>query len=54
MAVSFTDSVKPHLAVLRFDYNRAARFLLGTRRTYLEHMAIETACVSDHENVLIA
>src|SRR4029077_18403126 len=34
MAVSFTESVKSHLAVLRFDYNDAARFLLGTRGTY--------------------
>jgi hypothetical protein len=31
MAVSFTESVKPHLAVLSSDYNDAARFLLGTR-----------------------
>jgi hypothetical protein len=29
MAVSFTESVKPHLAVLHFDYNGAAAFLLG-------------------------
>jgi hypothetical protein len=34
MAVSFTESVKPHLAVLRFDYNDAGQFLLGTRGTY--------------------
>ena len=31
MAVSFTESVKPHLAILRSDYNHAERFLLGTR-----------------------
>jgi len=30
IAVSFTESVKPHLAVLRPDYNDAADFLLGT------------------------
>jgi uncharacterized protein len=30
IAVSFTESVKPHLAVLRHDYNDAAAFLLGT------------------------
>jgi uncharacterized protein len=30
MAVSFTESVKPHLAVRRPDYNDAAGFLLGT------------------------
>jgi hypothetical protein len=34
MAVSFTESVKPHLALLRFDYNDAAGFLLGTHGTY--------------------
>jgi len=30
IAVSFTESVKPHLAVLPPDYNDAADFLLGT------------------------
>jgi len=30
MAVSFTESVKPHLALLPTDYNDAADFLLGT------------------------
>jgi hypothetical protein len=29
IAVSFTESVKSHLAVLRFDYNDAAPFLLA-------------------------
>jgi hypothetical protein len=29
MAVSFTESAKPHLALLRFDYNDAAPFLLA-------------------------
>jgi len=28
MAVSFTDSVKPHLTVLRSDYSGVAKFLL--------------------------
>ena len=28
MAVSFTESVKPHLTVLRFDYNDAGAFVL--------------------------
>lgn len=30
MAVSFTDSVKPHLAVLQFDYNGSTRILLAS------------------------
>jgi hypothetical protein len=29
MAVSFTDGVKPHLAVMRFDYNDVRRFVLA-------------------------
>jgi hypothetical protein len=29
MAVSFTVGVKPHLAVLRFDYNDVPRFVLA-------------------------
>jgi hypothetical protein len=29
MAVSFTESVKPHLTVLRSDYSDAAAFLLA-------------------------
>ena len=29
MAVSFTDSVKPHLTVLPFDYSGSGKFLLG-------------------------
>ena len=28
MAVSFTESVKPHLTVLHFDYSERAEFLL--------------------------
>jgi len=28
MAVSFTESVKPHLTVLQFDYSERAEFLL--------------------------
>jgi len=31
MAVSFTESVKPHLPVLHFDYSEGAEFLLGER-----------------------
>ena len=31
IAVSFTESVKPHLPVLRFDYSDAAPFLRATR-----------------------
>ena len=31
IAVSFTELVKPHLAVLQFDYNGAAGFLLDCR-----------------------
>src|SRR5271169_3297962 len=34
MAVSFTELVKPHLAVMRFDYNDATHFLLGTSGTH--------------------
>jgi hypothetical protein len=29
MAVSFTDRVKPHLAVTRFDYSHVSTFLLA-------------------------
>jgi len=29
MAVSFTDGVKPHLAVLRFDYSDVLPFVLA-------------------------
>jgi hypothetical protein len=29
IAVSFTEWVKPHLAVLRFDYSDAGAFLLA-------------------------
>ena len=28
MAVSFTESVKPHLTVLHFDYSEGAEFML--------------------------
>jgi membrane protease YdiL (CAAX protease family) len=31
MAVSFTDSVKPHLAVLRFDYSESSKILLASK-----------------------
>ena len=34
MAVSFTESVKPHLALLPNDYNDAADFLLGGMETW--------------------
>ena len=30
MAVSFTESVKPHLTVLQFDYSEHAEFLLAS------------------------
>jgi hypothetical protein len=30
MAVSFTDWVKPHLAVMRFDYSEVLPFVLAT------------------------
>jgi hypothetical protein len=33
MAVSFTDSVKPHLTVLRFDYSGAREILLARMET---------------------
>src|SRR6267154_2972232 len=33
MAVSFTDWVKPHLAVMPFDYNDVPRFLLAQHET---------------------
>jgi hypothetical protein len=33
MAVSFTESVKPHLTVLRFDYSERAEFLRGVLET---------------------
>jgi len=29
MAVSFTDGVKPHLAVMRFDYSDVLPFVLA-------------------------
>ncbi len=31
MAVSFTDGVKSHLAVLPFDYSEVARFVLAQK-----------------------
>jgi hypothetical protein len=37
MAVSFTESVKPHLSVLRIDYNDAEEFVLDLRTVRLRH-----------------
>jgi len=34
MAVSFTESVKPHLTVLPFDYSERAKFLLPIGGTW--------------------
>ncbi len=38
MAVSFTDGVKPHLAVMRFDYSEVPRFVLA------HHGCLRWAC----------
>ena len=50
MAVSFTESVKPHLTVLRSDYNDAERFLLGMSGTYGHRDSLRSL----DDNVLIA
>jgi len=50
MAVSFTGSVKPHLTVLRFDYNECAEFLLAMDG----NSSFGTTCVERRESVLIA
>src|SRR4029077_16221020 len=41
MAVSFTESVKPHLTVLPFDYSERAKFLLTIGGTWLR---VRLAC----------
>jgi hypothetical protein len=50
MAVSFTESVKPHLTVLRFDYSEGAEFLLAGDGNLL----VGATCVEGRESVLIA
>jgi hypothetical protein len=50
MAVSFTESVKPHLTVLQFDYNDAAKFLLAGG----EILFLSSTCAKGLESVLIA
>src|SRR5439155_8909303 len=46
MAVSFTESVKPHLAVKRFDYSEVRPFVLARDRPL-------DACARHAESVLI-
>ncbi len=46
MAVSFTDWVKPHLAVKPIDYSEVSRFVLAHSRTM-------DTCAADEESVLI-
>jgi hypothetical protein len=46
MAVSFTDGVKPHLALRPFDYSEVPRFVHAHNGT------IDT-CKADAESVLI-
>jgi hypothetical protein len=50
MAVSFTDSVKPHLTVLRFDYSGRTEILLTAHGNW----TFRTTCKPMRENVLIA
>ena len=50
MAVSFTESVKPHLAVLRSDYSGGAEFLLAEDG----NLAFGTTCVDREKSGLIA
>jgi len=50
MAVSFTELVKPHLAILRSDYSGGAEFLLEVDG----NLAIGTTCVDCEDSVLIA
>jgi len=51
MAVSFTELVKPHLAVLRFDYNGATAFLLIhlRRNKFSRHKGEKDECGKDHQ-----
>ena len=50
MAVSFTESVKPHLTVLRLDYSGGTEFLLAVDG----NLVFGTTCVDREESVLIA
>jgi hypothetical protein len=50
MAVSFTESVKPHLTVLHVDYSEDARFVLAGGRNLLRG----STCTNGLESVLIA
>jgi hypothetical protein len=52
MAVSFTDLVKPHLTVLRFDYNERAKILQS--RDVDGNPCPRTTCAGAGESVLIA
>src|SRR6516225_6054976 len=44
MAVSFTESVKPHLTVLHLDYSECCRFLLADG-----NLATGTTCAENRE-----
>ena len=50
MAVSFTESVKPHLTLLRSDYSERVEFLL----LYGGNGLPGATCVEGGESVLIA
>lgn len=50
MAVSFTESVKPHLTVLQLDYSEDAEFLL----TDDGNLFLRSTCAEGLESVLIA
>jgi hypothetical protein len=50
MAVSFTESVKPHLTALLDDYNEPAGFLLANRWKLVHRRDLREGV----ENVLIA
>src|SRR5215472_6162768 len=49
MAVSFTESVKPHLTVLRFDYSECCRFLQADG-----NLVAGTTCAENRESGFIA
>src|SRR5258708_27468538 len=50
MAVSFTESVKPHLTVLHFHYSEGAEFLLAGDGNLL----LSATCMEGRESVLIS
>jgi hypothetical protein len=50
IAVSFTESVKPHLTVLHPDYSERGEFLLESGGNFLAG----AACMKGLESVLIA